>query len=103
MEAWEDIRRWTVKEPNWVPYAISNYEAITRDLDDEEREFELGLSSDDDDGLDVGFNDKELKQMEMLEAYGVQTDEITPEAKVPPLSPSASTTSMRSKKVLGDN
>ncbi|RHY02437.1 hypothetical protein DYB37_008697 [Aphanomyces astaci] len=125
MVEWEEISRWFVKAPSWVPYAVissaaallllimactcrkvccrrrqSNYEAITKDLEGEEREFELGLSSDEDDldGHVVGFNDEELKQMEMLESYGVQTDQMTPDADLPPLSPTAATTSFRSKK-----
>ncbi|KAF0692948.1 Aste57867_16033 [Aphanomyces stellatus] len=134
MVEWEDVRRWVEQEPAWVPYAAissaatlllcvlvcifrltccrrgrSNYEAINKDLEMEEREFALGLSSDEegsvlDGGREVEFNDDEYKQMEMLEAFGHHVDETMAPTEPPePLSPSAATTSHRTKKTLGDN
>jgi hypothetical protein len=88
--------------------AISEYEAISKDLEMEERGFGLGLSmtsdDDDDDLQDFGpvetFSEEEMRQLEMLDSYRKQVGQETPRANsTHPLSPTAETTSQRARTV----
>ncbi|EQC26711.1 hypothetical protein SDRG_15441 [Saprolegnia diclina VS20] len=85
----------------------SQYEAISKDLEMEEKEFALGrtLDGDDDDELHhleasttiEDFNDDEMRQLEMLDAYRQKLANDTGVSSSAPLSPTAATTSHRPK------
>ncbi|OQR96535.1 hypothetical protein ACHHYP_15405 [Achlya hypogyna] len=90
------------------PARKSQYEAISKDLEMEEKEFALArtLSDDEDDELYrleapltvEEFNEDEMQQLEMLDAYRKklqrQDSAVSSDA---PLSPTAATTSHRTK------